>query len=147
MNRIGFLAASVPALVCLPSARADVLVVDPNGGAGTFATIRAAVQAAHDEDAILVKSGTYYGFEIDGKALSILADSGANAMVEARGKVENLPAGKIVVLDGLNFSGSVSEDSFPDEDNSGLYVHANAGPVRVQDCTIVGGFGFDEPFC
>ncbi len=145
MHPIGFLASTVSALAVLPPAH--VLVVDPNGGSGTFPTIRAAVLAASDEDTILVKTGTYNGFEIDGKALTILADSSANVQVEAPGKVQNLPTGKVVVLDGMHIFNSVSEDSFPDEDNSGLYVHANAGPVRIQDCTIEGGFGFDDTFC
>jgi Ca2+-binding RTX toxin-like protein len=53
------------------------LIVDAEGGEGTFATIAEAIAAADNGDSILVKAGTYTGgFTVD-KAITIVGEEGA----------------------------------------------------------------------
>lgn len=55
---------TVSAAAALPmTGLADDLIVDKNGGPGTFKTIQAAMTAAQNGDRILVMPGTYPGFE------------------------------------------------------------------------------------
>ena len=66
------------------SAQASVLVVDASGG-GAFTSLQAAVDAAASGDLLLVKGGVYSGFTADGKALTIVEDSGHAASVLGQG--------------------------------------------------------------
>ncbi len=87
--------ATVPAL-------ADVKVVGPGQ---PFTSIQVAVSSASPGDIVLVKSGTYGGFTIDGVAVSVVADVGQIVMVTAgTGSigVQNIPAGSFVSLSGLS---------------------------------------------
>jgi pectin methylesterase-like acyl-CoA thioesterase len=61
------------ALALSAAALADVHVVDASGG-GDFTTLQAAVNAAADGDTLLVRSGSYDGFLLTGKGLSIVAE-------------------------------------------------------------------------
>lgn len=65
------------------SAHAGVLVVDAANGPGTdFKSLASAITAAQNGDLLLVRSGTYDGeFRILDKAVSIVADAGANVVV------------------------------------------------------------------
>ena len=65
-------------LAVSPAFAADVHTVAPTPGAADFTTIQAAVDAALDGDTVLVRSATSYAaFTLDGKGLSIVADSAA----------------------------------------------------------------------
>jgi len=112
---------------------AGVLVVDAGGG-GDHTSPFDAVSAAADGDIILVKPGTYTGlFEgtlfLGDKSLTVVADGGPVEVGSAI--VEDLPAGKTVVLRGLD----LQADGFS---ASGLSVDGSDGEVWVEDCTMVG---------
>ena len=63
-----------------PLGAQDVHVVDGTG-AGDFLTIQEAVDVAARGDTLLVKSGNYPGFTIEGKALQVVAESGQQVRV------------------------------------------------------------------
>ena len=72
-------------------------------GAGQYLQISAAVAAAASGDTLLVKSGTYAAFTVDGeKSLSVVADTGASVTVDGTVAVKNLAATQTVLLSGLN---------------------------------------------
>src|SRR4051812_36571211 len=123
------------------ASRADVLVVDASGG-GQYVQISAAVAAASSGDTLLVKSGTYSAFTIDGKSLSVVADSGASVVVDGSMGIKNLTAAQTVVLAGLTSShASSSSSSFDPTFGVGLFVSACQGQVRAQGCQFEGRFG------
>lgn len=70
-------------LISLTTAHAGVLVVDAGNGPGTdFTSLNSAITAAQNGDLLLVRSGTYDGeFRILDKAISIVADAGADVVV------------------------------------------------------------------
>ncbi len=81
MRPIPSLAAAL--LLGIASAHAGVLVVDAANGPGTdFTSLSTAISAAQNGDLLLMRSGTYDGeFRILDKAISIVADAGANVVV------------------------------------------------------------------
>lgn len=132
------LRALTPVLLALAPptlAAGNVLVVDASGGAA-FTEISAAVAAAAAGDVVLVRSGTYVPFTVDGLSLTVAADLGANVRVDggfpgAGGvRVANLAPGQSVVLRGLR----VSSPGF----SRALVVEDNQGSVLAEDCVFVG---------
>ncbi len=122
--------------VTATTARADVLVVDALGG-GDYTDLQAAVLAANSGDTLLVRSGDYGPFTIDAKALDIAAYEGATVRALGVSAVQSLVSGQEVVLSGLEL--------LPGPGQLGgtiLSLAANAGRVRLVDCTI---FGVDGP--
>lgn len=102
--------------------RTELFVVDDTPSSCRFsADISTAVNAASDGDVILVKSGTYASFVIDGKELNVIGEGLPTASFEVR----NLPAGRSVVVRG--FLGTYPKPRFT----------GNSGPVWVEDCTWV----------
>src|SRR5262245_36286230 len=95
------------AMILGPSAlaRANVLIVDANGAPGTFTTLQAACDAAAEGDTVLIKSGTYAGFAVADKALTVATDSNAYVQIYGAVRVRNLAAGKTAVLIGLKANG------------------------------------------
>ena len=123
---IGLLPSLVPA-------QGQVHVVDAAGGAGAaFTDLPAAVAAAAPGDTVLVRSGAYSPFTLDGKGLFVLADTGADVAIDGTVAVRNLPAGQSVMLRGLA-TGAVLHE--------GLLVEDCAGGVRVEDCSFTGQAG------
>ncbi len=116
-------------LVLSPIARASVLVVGPGQ---PFTSIATAVAAAQDGDVVLVKTGTYAGFTITNKALSIVADTGADVHVTEEVRVRNLAATRTVVLGGLKIR-PVADAMF-----DALDLESNAGSIRVVGCELRG---------
>jgi len=115
-----------------PAARAgDVLVVGPGE---RFATIATAVVSAADGDTVLVKSGTYGPFTVQGYGISIVADAGANVTVTGGVVVVSVIAGRTVLLDGLTIQSQAPGVAC-------LGVLSVAGSVRVQRCTLLGAGG------
>lgn len=123
------LTLAFPALVL-----ADVHVVDASGG-GDFTTLQAAVNAASDGDTLLVRSGSYSGFLLTGKGLSIVAERGAEPQIAADVRIQGVPAGRTVVLSGLRVTATYTTD--PTKVHA-LVVFDVGAAVRVQDCTLIG---------
>ncbi|MBL8899134.1 MAG: hypothetical protein JNM84_15960 [Planctomycetes bacterium] len=136
-------------------APARTWIVDAAGGAGSdFRAIQAAVDAAVDGDAILIRSGTYVETVlIDGKGLTIsglggflLVPPAISAANPAVFEVRNLPAGREAHFRGfgvLRLSG-VSGDAFVLRDNTGrvwceeLSLDSYDGPaLRIDGCAEV----------
>ena len=123
-------ALALLASVQLPSAHGarplagHVLVV---GGPHGFSTIQTAVDLAVNGDTVLVKSGTYPGFAIGSKGISVVADTGATVVTDAV-SVDGVPSGLSAVLAGLTIQTSYGY--------AGLSAVAVAGSLRVEDCSI-----------
>jgi hypothetical protein len=115
--------------------QADVLVVDASGGS-QYLQIQAAVDAAHDGDTLLVKTGTYSSFAIVAKSLSVVGDANATVTVTGGVEVRSLAADRDVVLSNLVIDGQIGAT---DWHGNGVYLKNDLGSVRVQRCTIVGG--------
>ncbi|NOT30986.1 MAG: hypothetical protein HOP15_11110 [Planctomycetes bacterium] len=104
----------------------------PNG----FSQIQAAVQAAQDGDTILVRvppngGPTYDAVDVAGKALTIAAEPSTRQAKVSSVSVHDLPAGKTVVLSGVNaLGGSPAAPS--------IWLRSNAGSVRLVSCNSRG---------
>ena len=118
-----------PCLLALSAAAGgSVLVVDDDGGPGVdFTTIQAAVDAAADGAVLLVRDGTYAGFQVQAKSLQILADAGAAPEVGSM-SIRDLAPNQEVLLRGLT-----SDNLLP---NGALALNHNQGFVWVEDCTL-----------
>ncbi|MFT7669605.1 MAG: putative outer membrane repeat protein [Planctomycetota bacterium] len=121
------------------SANADVLVVAADGS-GSFLTIQSAVTSASDRDVILVKSGLYSGFQIDGKALTVTAEANSRFDVEGTVFVQNLGSVQTVLFAGLDVLGEYDGLGAVGD---GLILKDNQGRVRAQDCSFTASQ--DEP--
>lgn len=131
MNKATILAFALMIAVSADHADAqDVYVVDAKGGSGSVATeIDAAVALAGPFDTILVRSGIYLPFTIDGLGLTVVADTDAIVRVNGGIVVRNVPAGQVVVLRGLSNTSPAGH---------GLFAHDNAGALRVENCAFRG---------
>ncbi len=117
------------------TAQGVVHVVDDDGGPGVdFSDLPAAVAGAGDGDTLLVRDGSYSGFALTAKGLTIVADSAAPPVIDGGILVEQLAAGQTAVLRGLA-TGSPLEH--------GIAMNTNQGTVRVEDCNLVGQDGFN----
>ncbi len=117
------------------SASAGVIVVNAAGG-GQFTSIQAAVNAAVDGDTLLVKSGTYAGFTITDKTLTVVADTSASVQVQGMVLVQLLAVTRSLTLCGLIITGN---------GGNALVLASNSGEVRIQDCFLYGANGDGYP--
>jgi pectin methylesterase-like acyl-CoA thioesterase len=103
-----FLITFTLALLLAAGASAQsVFVVAPVAGPGVFSTdIQPAVDAAANGDLVLVKAGTYSGFTIDAKGVSVIADAGAAAVANGLVFVSNVSASQRVLLSTSRTRGS-----------------------------------------
>ena len=131
------LASLLLAPTLAPFAGADVHVVDATGG-GDHTTLQAAVDAAVDGDLLLVRAtGTYAGFVVDGKALTIVRAGRDVVHVAGTVEVKNLPAAETLLLGGFEVQGqSHAQASLV---KPALVLTADAGGVRVQNSRLLGG--------
>jgi hypothetical protein len=111
------------------SASAGGVRIASAAGGPSYATLGAAVAAASDGDVLLVGAGAYVESSvlIQGKSLTVIGVSGDPQLLllSAAVTVRDLPAGGRVLLRGLTIAG-------------GMYVLDCDGPVRVEDCALVG---------
>ena len=119
------------ALALLASLSAgDVLTVGPAGSGAQFTQIQAAVNAAADDDVILVKPGTYQGITVT-KPVRILGDPTVpaptmNNVFVSPVVVRDIGAGKEVVLSGVTvFTGEPP-----------ILLRNCAGTVVLQDVVV-----------
>lgn len=111
--------------------RADVLVVDATGGAGSaHLDIGDALLAASDGDVLLVRAGSYGGFALNGLGVSIVADTGALVVT---GGIEILDLGpdQSAALCGLSVLPTVGGEFVRP-----LTASFNRGAIWAQDCTF-----------
>ena len=137
-------AALAAILLLAKNAHADVIVVDASVDGPLLLPV---IQAAHDGDTILLKPGTYYGLIVDGKSLTIVGDVGAIPRVGGGASVLNLAVGQTVLLERLGIDGAYGDYDPPEPEKTGIYIHDNSGPVRIQSCNLYGGFAMTDPWC
>jgi hypothetical protein len=99
------------------------IITQPGGP--TFPDIQSAVNASHDGDIVLVASGSYAGFTIDGKGVWVVALPSASVTVYGQVQVLNIAATESVVLSGLGSTGSR------------FLLRNSAGDIRLQSCEFV----------
>lgn len=137
----------IGAILCAisaPAVDAAVIVVDAAAGphSGVFTTIQGAVLAGAPGDTILVRSGNYPPFKLNGKGLSVIADAGAVVNVLGicdSSYVHSVPANQPVLIRGIRFN--------PDWCGAGgsatvfeSFLVANcAGPVCFDSCVFENG--------
>jgi hypothetical protein len=121
-----------------PVIAGGVRIVEPTG-TQNFASIQAAVNAAPDGAVLLVGSGTYSGFSLSGKSLSIFGAPGGTISVQGTVNV-SADAGQTVVISGLNVQP-------PNESGSTALIATGSGFLRFQDCTFHGADYVDWILC
>ncbi|HEX6883239.1 MAG TPA: hypothetical protein VF530_07640 [Planctomycetota bacterium] len=113
--------------------RADVLTVGPAGSGAQFTEIQAAIDAARNDDVILVRAGTYASFQVE-KPLRILRDGAGTVSVSGRFRaalVRGIPAGEELVLSGLSMSAELPKVTV-------LAVERCPGTVLLHDLDLTG---------
>lgn len=122
-------------------------VVDAAGGSGSqFTEIQPAVDVAVDGDRIVVRSGLYTGFSIDGEALAVLAEPGANLF--GGPDVRNTSASQEVVLAGFtgfggtlflgaNIANCAGRVLFEGMEGTSWQI-TDSADVRVSQCRMAG---------
>jgi len=91
-------AAFLPAVLSIPAVGAT-LCVNPAGSGGCYATIQAAVNAAHPYDVINVAAGTYKESVVIGIPLSLLGAGAQQSTIDATNQ------GNGVLVDGYDHAG------------------------------------------
>ncbi len=124
------LIASSLLLALVSRSRASVIVVDAAGG-GAFTALAPAIASAVDGDLVLVKSGSYASFSVTNRALDIIADDGANVIVNGTVQIVNLAATREVSLAGFDVRALAGANA--------LVLSNCAGSVRIQDCALLAG--------
>lgn len=125
-------------IVLAETVAARTWIVDGAGGAGSdFRTIQAAVNAASDGDAILIRGGSYQEqVLIDGKGLRLVALAGVTQWGTVQVTpapllhIVNLPAQSEMHLRGL------SQLRISRILGAGLRLENNAGRIWVEDCFL-----------
>lgn len=134
--RNGIVFSVLPLLLAGSAYAVGVRIIRPTG-AQNFSDIQAAVDSAVDGDVLLVGAGTYTGFTINAKAVSILA-APAGAAVVVRGKVKIASTTwHPVILSGL----TVQHQAPLGISDTALELFSDTGPVRIQDSSFQGSSG------
>lgn len=128
-------------LASVASASNQVWVVDENNGPGTDTqSLSVAVGLASAGDIVLVRTGDYSSFVIDGKGITIVADGGAQVEVtppqdeSTPVEIRNVPAGQSVVIFGIEIHRQIQIQK------ASLFIHDNAGSVWIEQCHVDRGW-------
>lgn len=109
-------------------------VVDDQFSAGAdFLDIQTAVDFVSDGDTLLIREGTYGGFIVDAKELSILSDGNGIPNIQGGVIVRNLGLGRELRLVGLTIQALT--------DNDGIHATNMLGALVLNDCEFIGGHG------
>lgn len=98
------------------------------------AQLSTAIAAAQNGDIVLLKAGSYAlgsGLSITGKAVSLVADSGAAIDWQGRLTLNSLPATAACVLQRLHMTNTTPNQQV-------LLGNGVSGPLWIEDCTIEG---------
>jgi hypothetical protein len=133
MKRLVLLAVVAIAVSAGPASAADLCV---GAGSGCFATLQAAVDAAHDGDTIHVGRGTFAGGVTIDKSVALVGEGANASIVSGGGPVitifrEAAPAALSVSISGLTITGGVN-DSKPDPPvtfGGGIWIPTSQLPV------------------
>lgn len=98
----------------------QVLIVDDDGPAD-YANIQSAVTAAFQDATILVRPGSYGGFSVDNKSISIVGTGATRPVMDGQVTVLALGPGRTATLSSLRMQ-------------AGLTIVLNTGFVHVNDC-------------
>lgn len=105
LTRKSILSTGLASLLFASTALGGQLLTVDSDGSQMFTSIQAAVDFAADGDTILIHSGFYDAFVIDGKELNVRSFVGAlifaGTTAPSAVTIQNLPAGKQVVIQGL----------------------------------------------
>lgn len=121
----------------LPSLLSDVLVVDSTGG-GDYQFIQDAVNAAANGDIVLVRAGSYAGFNVNGLGLTIIGDNvQPRPQITSRVLVRSLLDDQTLVLSGFDIQGG----GVTFQSGTALEITDCVGAVRIQDSRLTGRNG------
>ena len=146
LARPACLAFALTALATLSAA--NTLTVGPAGSGAQFTEIQAAIDAAQDDDVILVMPGTYQQI-VATKPLRILGDGTGTVTIAAPAQgvtVRDIPAGEEFVLSGIDVIGSDGTA------NMEVLLFNCQGTVILHDAVVVtasdsGSSGLRVEFC
>lgn len=125
---------AILALAALSLAPQSTWVVSSSGGIGVdFADLPPAVAAAAHGDTILVRTGSYSGFQASGKALTIRGPGNLLPLVSGNTTViDAVPAGAVFFVDGLRFQPTLGSGFV-----EGMRVQAGS-LVALANCQVQG---------
>ena len=136
-TRLAFFLAVLLGIAFSTSARADVFVVDDDGTTG-FTSLQAAVDAAREGDLVLVQPGTYFGFSLQGKGITVAGLSTPDAVqLVGTTTIRDLDPGQVARLVALTLRGRL--DANDPAKAAALRGLGCDGSVRVDGCAILGG--------
>jgi hypothetical protein len=138
--------AGGPAFGGQPGARAATAAgasLCVGSGAGCFATIQAAVGAAHDGDTILIGAGTFAGGVTIDVSVRIVGAGAASTIIDGGGPVLTIgvagaPTEPTVTIDGVTVTGgnTIGNLSPASGRGGGIYIPRAAGPSTGATVTI-----------
>lgn len=121
-----------------PLPGAEILTVGPPGGGAQFNEIQAAIDAAMDDDVILVQAGTYAGITVS-KPLRILGDGMGSVRIasvtEIGALIQNIAAGEEFVLSAVQVQSTPSIFV----DNYAIRISNCPGTVVLHDVLLGAG--------
>jgi len=140
------LLAALVALTLAPVTRSQAVHIVAGDGSGDYTQLQAAVNAAANEDIILVRPYVtpYDPTVIDGRSLAIVGESASRPKLDELA-IRHLAAGQAVTLRALDIEGSATSDGFGSFIlHDGLILLDNTGCVWLEDVLLAGDTGFSN---